>query len=114
MACCPCPICPCCPQLSVPVPLPATEVDAIAAYKASSSEGLQPCLTLLEQAARDKSVKPELVEGALAYLEANHGARRRQEQLHGQQRQWQCGPRRRIAAMAAIVAGGYTEPAASS
>lgn len=45
----------------------------MAAYKASSSEGLQPCVQLLQQAARDKSVKPELVEGALAYLEQNHG-----------------------------------------
>lgn len=52
----------------------ATEVDALAAYKSSSSDGLQPCLQLLQQAAKDKSVKPELVEGALAYLEQNHGA----------------------------------------
>jgi len=51
----------------------ATEVDAVAAYKATSSEGLEPCIKLLQQAARDKSVKPELVEGALAYLEQNHG-----------------------------------------
>jgi hypothetical protein len=48
-------------------------VDAIAAYRSSGSEGLTPCLQLLQQAARDKSVKPELVEGALAYLEQNHG-----------------------------------------
>lgn len=45
----------------------------MAAYKASSGEGLAPCLQLLQQAARDKSVKPELVEGALAYLEQQHG-----------------------------------------
>lgn len=53
--------------------LAATEVDAVAAYKSTSSEGLEPCLKLLQQAARDKSVKPELVEGALAYLEESHG-----------------------------------------
>jgi hypothetical protein len=53
--------------------LTATEVEAIAAYKSSSSDGLEPCIQLLQQAAKDKSVKPELVEGALAYLEQNHG-----------------------------------------
>lgn len=35
--------------------------------------GLEPCVQLLQRAAADKSVKPEVVEGALAYLEQNHG-----------------------------------------
>lgn len=52
-------------------PLP-TEAEAVAKYLSSSGEGLEACLGLLKQAAADKSVKPELVEGALVHLEQNH------------------------------------------
>lgn len=64
----------------LPGPLPS-EGEALSQYRSSSGEGLEPCLKLLKQAAADKSVKPELVEGALAYLEQNHS---RSQQRHGQ------------------------------
>lgn len=41
-------------------------------YLSNTGEGLEPCLQLLKQAAAHKSVQPELVEGALAYLEQHH------------------------------------------
>ena len=53
----------------------STETEAVLKYKSSRGEGLEPCLKLLQQAAADKSVAAELVEGALAYLEQNHGRR---------------------------------------
>ncbi|KAF6256094.1 hypothetical protein COO60DRAFT_1531291 [Scenedesmus sp. NREL 46B-D3] len=49
-----------------------SEAEAVAAYKAGTADGLQPCLALLKKAATDKSVQPQLVEGALAYLEQSH------------------------------------------
>eukprot|EP00878_Enallax_costatus_P008643 GHUV01009037.1.p1 GENE.GHUV01009037.1~~GHUV01009037.1.p1 ORF type:complete len:205 (+),score=60.25 GHUV01009037.1:143-757(+) len=50
----------------------SSEAAALSKYRSSNDEGLEPCLRLLKQAAADKSVQPELVEGALAYLEQNH------------------------------------------
>ncbi|WIA12113.1 hypothetical protein OEZ85_012187 [Tetradesmus obliquus] len=49
-----------------------TEAEAVAAFKAATADGLEPCLALLKRAAADKSVQPQLVEGALAYLEQSH------------------------------------------
>lgn len=43
-----------------------TEAEAVAAFKAATADGLEPCLALLKRAAADKSVQPQLVEGELA------------------------------------------------
>eukprot|EP00775_Hariotina_reticulata_P001960 gene1960-2287_t len=50
-----------------------TEPEAITAYKAATGEGLDQCLAVLKKAAAEKSVPPQLVEGALAYLEQKSG-----------------------------------------
>lgn len=47
-----------------------TEAEALAAYQAAGNpEGIQACLKLLAEAGRTKRVAPQLVEGALVYLE---------------------------------------------
>ncbi|KAF8071215.1 hypothetical protein HT031_001298 [Scenedesmus sp. PABB004] len=58
---------------AAPGPLPS-EAEAVAAYRAANGEGLAPCLSLLKRAATDKSVAPQLVEGALAELERSHAS----------------------------------------
>jgi len=50
-----------------------TEAEALAAYKAANEAGLDPCLALLRKAAAEKSVPPQLVEGALTLLEQEFG-----------------------------------------
>lgn len=48
-----------------------TEAAAIAAFKAAHGDTEAACLEVLTRAARTKAVAPEIVEGALAWLEAN-------------------------------------------
>jgi hypothetical protein len=50
----------CVPHAAAALP---SEAEAVAAYKASTADGLEPCLALLKKAATDKSVQPQLVEG---------------------------------------------------
>eukprot|EP00882_Tetradesmus_deserticola_P023403 GHRQ01025466.1.p1 GENE.GHRQ01025466.1~~GHRQ01025466.1.p1 ORF type:complete len:208 (+),score=91.69 GHRQ01025466.1:209-832(+) len=64
-------VCVCRAAASTTAALPS-EAEAVAAYQASTAGGLQPCLALLKKAATEKSVQPQLVEGALAYLEQSH------------------------------------------
>jgi hypothetical protein len=54
-------------------PARPSEADALQAFQASVPSGLQPCLELLNRAARERSVSPQLVEGALVLLEREHG-----------------------------------------
>lgn len=48
-----------------------TEAIALAAYKATNPDTYDACLSLLKTAATTKSVAPEMVEGALVWLENN-------------------------------------------
>lgn len=49
--------------------LPSTETAALAAYQAQGSRNIQDCLNTLRKAATTKTVPPEVLEGALVYLE---------------------------------------------
>eukprot|EP00877_Chromochloris_zofingiensis_P000924 jgi/Chrzof1/10832/Cz05g13230.t1 len=48
-----------------------TELEALAAYTSSHQGGRDACLSVLKEAATHKTVPPQIVEGALLYLEQN-------------------------------------------